>query len=142
MNIGSVLGQLSTPLMGWYDGGKHALEAVNDALRLELVREGVQVVLIEPGAIRSPIWEKAREDMERHEGSAYADSYRRWGQLTRALDPLFSSPEAVARRWRPPSRPSGHRRYYVGLGTPVVPWLYRLAPPALRDPVLRLVHLL
>ena len=68
VNIGSVLGQLSTPLMGWYDGGKHALEAVNDALRLELVREGVQVVLIEPGAIRTPIWDKAREDMERHEG--------------------------------------------------------------------------
>ena len=139
VNIGSVLGQLSTPLMGWYDGSKHALEALTDALRMELAAEGIKVVLVEPGAIRTPIYAKAREEMADRESTRYAPAYRRWSELTRLAEPLFTSPDAVAEtvvRALDAKRP--HQRYYVGLGAPLAPWLYRVTPPVVRDAALRL----
>jgi len=136
--IGSILGQMSTPLMGWYDGAKHALEALTDALRMEVAATGVRVVLVEPGAIRTPIYAKAREEMAGYQSSDAAAAYRRWSELTRLFEPLFTSPESVARivvRALDADRP--HRRYYVGLGAPLAPLLYNLAPPFVRDAALR-----
>lgn len=138
VNIGSVLGQLSTPLMGWYDGSKHALEALTDALRMEVAAEGVRVVLVEPGAIRTPVYGKARAELSDHDDSRYAASYVRFGQLTRTMEPLFTSPDAVGRtvaRALDAKRP--HQRYYVGLGAPLAPWMYRVTPPIVRDAILR-----
>lgn len=138
VNIGSILGQMSTPLMGWYDGAKHALEALTDALRMEVASTGVRVVLVEPGAIRTPIYAKAREEMAGHEPSDATPAYRRWSELTRLAEPLFTSPDAVGRtvvRALDADRP--HRRYYVGLGAPILPLLNRLAPPVVRDAGLR-----
>ncbi len=51
VNISSIAGKISMPLGGWYNASKHALEAYSDALRLEVGRYGIKVVLIEPGAI-------------------------------------------------------------------------------------------
>ena len=138
VNVGSVLGQMSTPLMGWYNGSKHALEALNDALRMELAAEGVHVVLVEPGAIRTPVYAKAREEMASIPASRYTMAYRRWSELTRTLEPLFTKPEAVARTVADSLEAKRPRsRYYVGLGAPLAPWLYKTAPPALRDFALR-----
>lgn len=62
--VGSIAGRVSTPLLGPYAASKHALRAVADALREELRPWDMPVSLIEPGAVRTPIWAKAR---------AYAD---------------------------------------------------------------------
>ncbi|MFZ9281674.1 MAG: SDR family NAD(P)-dependent oxidoreductase [Prochlorococcaceae cyanobacterium] len=51
VNVSSIAGRWVSPGSGWYGASKHALEAISDALRLELHRFGVQVVLIEPGLI-------------------------------------------------------------------------------------------
>ncbi len=75
VNISSVLGRVSLPLAGWYGGAKHALEALSDALRIEVARDGVQVVLVEPGRIDTGIWDRSREDIERRAGSRYEHSY-------------------------------------------------------------------
>jgi NAD(P)-dependent dehydrogenase (short-subunit alcohol dehydrogenase family) len=61
LNISSVAGRLSTPLMGWYCASKHALEAVTDALRIEVEPDGVRVVLVEPGMFGTDIWSAAKE---------------------------------------------------------------------------------
>ncbi len=53
INIGSISGKLSTPVNGTYSATKFALEALSDALRLELAPFGIQVVLIEPGSIKT-----------------------------------------------------------------------------------------
>ena len=53
VNVSSVAGRMSTPLMGWYCASKHALEAVTDALRMEVEADGVRVVLIDPKAVGS-----------------------------------------------------------------------------------------
>lgn len=70
INISSVSGRISTPLTGCYAASKHALEAVSDALRVELGIFGIEVVAIEPGPIRTPIWSKAQSD-PRYVGSDY-----------------------------------------------------------------------
>lgn len=53
LNIGSAGGRVTTYLGGWYHAGKYALESVSDSMRMELRRFGVDVVLIEPGGVRS-----------------------------------------------------------------------------------------
>lgn len=60
INVSSVAGRLSTPLMGWYCASKHALEAVTDALRVEVEPDGVRVVLVEPGMFGTDIWSSAK----------------------------------------------------------------------------------
>ena len=59
VNIGSISGKLVSPLLGAYGASKHAMEALTDALRMELQPWGILVSIIEPGATRTPIWEKS-----------------------------------------------------------------------------------
>ena len=59
--IGSETGRMTPPLMGPYSASKHALEAVANALRMELYPTGVRVSILEPGSVRSEIWRKADE---------------------------------------------------------------------------------
>ncbi len=59
INMGSIAGRAAMPLMGPYAASKFALEAITDALRLEVQQWGIQLSIIEPGAIATPIWEKS-----------------------------------------------------------------------------------
>ncbi len=61
VNMGSITGEISTPLFGAYSASKFALRAMNNALRLELRPEGIHVSLIVPGTIQSEIWRKEKE---------------------------------------------------------------------------------
>jgi NAD(P)-dependent dehydrogenase (short-subunit alcohol dehydrogenase family) len=64
VNIGSIAGRITTPLMSPYCASKHAVEAVTDALRLELKPFGIEVSLIEPGVVATPIWDKGTAQMQ------------------------------------------------------------------------------
>jgi NAD(P)-dependent dehydrogenase (short-subunit alcohol dehydrogenase family) len=57
VNIGSISGRSALPLTGAYAASKFALEALTDALRVELMPAGIEVSIIEPGVIATPIWE-------------------------------------------------------------------------------------
>ncbi len=59
INIGSISGKRSYPFVAPYTSSKHALEGFSDALRRELLIHDVDVILIQPGPIRTPIWDKA-----------------------------------------------------------------------------------
>jgi NAD(P)-dependent dehydrogenase (short-subunit alcohol dehydrogenase family) len=63
VNIGSIAGRVGQPLLAPYCASKHAMEAISDAMRLELKGQGIQTSLIEPGAIQSDIWRKAEEEV-------------------------------------------------------------------------------
>lgn len=58
VNISSVAGRMAPPFIGAYCASKYGLEGYSDSLRRELIRFGIDVVLIEPGAVKTPIWEK------------------------------------------------------------------------------------
>jgi NAD(P)-dependent dehydrogenase (short-subunit alcohol dehydrogenase family) len=49
------------PLLGAYHASKFALEAISDTLRRELLAQGVDVIVIEPGTVKTPIWRKGEE---------------------------------------------------------------------------------
>jgi NAD(P)-dependent dehydrogenase (short-subunit alcohol dehydrogenase family) len=63
--VSSVGGKVSTPFIAPYAASKHAIEAVGDALRVELGTSKVRVALVEPGSVATPIWDKALEDTAR-----------------------------------------------------------------------------
>jgi NAD(P)-dependent dehydrogenase (short-subunit alcohol dehydrogenase family) len=61
VTTGSLGGRLAQPMVAPYCASKHALEALHDALRIELRPWGIGVSLLEPGAVRTPIWNKGLE---------------------------------------------------------------------------------
>jgi NAD(P)-dependent dehydrogenase (short-subunit alcohol dehydrogenase family) len=70
VNIGSVGGRNANPFMAPYCTSKFGLEGLSESLRRELLPFGVDVVVIAPGAVATPIWDKADET----DTSAYADT--------------------------------------------------------------------
>jgi NAD(P)-dependent dehydrogenase (short-subunit alcohol dehydrogenase family) len=62
VNMGSIAGRLATPFSSAYGASKFALEALTDALRLELAPWDISVSIIEPGAVATPIWEKGMKN--------------------------------------------------------------------------------
>src|SRR5680860_1185304 len=97
----SVLGLVSAPYRGAYCASKFAVEALVDALRMELATTGIRIVLIEPGPIASRFLEHALEAYRRNidlEGSAHREIYRtRIARLEQGGDQAFKlGPEAVA----------------------------------------------
>jgi len=61
INVTSVSGKITYPNLGAYAASKYALEAISDALRVEVAPFGIKVVVVEPGASATPIWKTAKE---------------------------------------------------------------------------------
>jgi NAD(P)-dependent dehydrogenase (short-subunit alcohol dehydrogenase family) len=62
--VSSIGGRVATPFLAPYAASKHAIEAIGDALRVELRSSNIQVALLEPGSVATPIWDKARADAD------------------------------------------------------------------------------
>jgi NAD(P)-dependent dehydrogenase (short-subunit alcohol dehydrogenase family) len=75
VNVSSIYGLTTTPLSGWYQAAKHALEAASDALRVEVARDGIEVVLIEPGGFKTGIWDELDTNIAHRAESNYAGGY-------------------------------------------------------------------
>lgn len=65
VNIGSIAGRSVAPMVGPYCASKHAVEALTDGLRLELFDAGIEVSVVAPGAVKTPIWAKGIGMLER-----------------------------------------------------------------------------
>jgi NAD(P)-dependent dehydrogenase (short-subunit alcohol dehydrogenase family) len=99
INISSIAGRLSTPVNGPYSATKFAVEALSDALRLELAPFGIQVVVIEPGSIKTRFDDTARacgEKIISNPGSPYLPLYQKSEQFAAAMVSRQSGPEAVS----------------------------------------------
>jgi len=82
VNISSVSGRLVVPFLGAYAGSKHAVEAISDAMRRELLPYGVDVIVVEPGAVKTPIWDKAEaEDVSQYADTDYAEILRKFQEV-------------------------------------------------------------
>jgi NAD(P)-dependent dehydrogenase (short-subunit alcohol dehydrogenase family) len=140
VNVSSIYGRTTTPLTGWYQGAKHALEALSDALRMEVAGAGIRVVLVEPGGFKTGIWEDQERDVERRAGSRYEGAYRRSLTATRLSQPVMGDPGRVARviagaignRW-------ARSRYLVGYDALAIATWSRLTPTELKDRLTRIV---
>ncbi|HTN81367.1 MAG TPA: SDR family oxidoreductase [Acidimicrobiales bacterium] len=141
VNVSSIAGLATMPFAGHYTGAKHALEALSDALRVEVASDGVKVVLVEPGGFKTGIWEEFQRDVDRREaeGSRHGAAYRRSLQSQRLMEPMMGDPQLCARviAGALASR-SPRSRYLVGLDAQAILLAQRLTPTFVKDRVLRI----
>jgi NAD(P)-dependent dehydrogenase (short-subunit alcohol dehydrogenase family) len=79
--ISSVGGTTATPFMGPYNASKFAIEGFSDSLRRELLPLGIDVIVVAPGAVATPIWDKADAlDVSRYDNTPYAGALGRLKQ--------------------------------------------------------------
>jgi len=147
VNMGSIAGRGTIPMMGPYSASKHALEALTDALRLELYPWGIEVSIIEPGAIATPIWDKSMQtsvDVEsempadgRHLYEAAARSVRESvGQAAARAIPADAVVKVVLHALTA-KRPN--TRYLVGRDAKLRAVMLRWLPDRLQDWILKKV---
>ena len=144
VHVGSVLGRLATPMVGSYCASKFAVEALADALRIELRGSGIWVALVEPGAILSRFRKNAAEALDRSVdraqsgfGDVYAHEIERRRRQIKKPDLFTRPPEEVARKIRHAlESPRPKRRYGVTLAAPLADLAARFIPQAWTDPVL------
>jgi NAD(P)-dependent dehydrogenase (short-subunit alcohol dehydrogenase family) len=85
VNMSSIGGRMALPLVGPYNASKFALEAISDSLRRELRGQGIEVVVIEPGAIKTPIWQKGNAAADEMLAGAPPEAERLYGPMIEAL---------------------------------------------------------
>jgi NAD(P)-dependent dehydrogenase (short-subunit alcohol dehydrogenase family) len=81
VNVGSIGGRVALPLLAPYNASKFALEGLSDSLRRELRAQGVDVVVIEPGGVKTPIWGKGNELADELTAQMPPEGERLYGRL-------------------------------------------------------------
>ena len=143
VNIGSISGRMATPVIGAYAASKFAVEALTDALRVEVQPWGIDVALIEPGAVATPIWEKSRvaglalrQALTPDEERLYADAISAVERAAARSASQAISPDAVVRAVAHAlTAPRPKTRYLVGTAARIQAIIARL-PDRLRDRLL------
>ena len=100
VNVGSTGGKIASPFIGAYAGTKHAVEGISDALRRELLLYGIDVILIEPGAVRTEIWDKGAAQAGRYTDTDYAEPLERFRRYAEGLAKSGYSTEEFGRHVR------------------------------------------
>jgi NAD(P)-dependent dehydrogenase (short-subunit alcohol dehydrogenase family) len=142
VNISSIGGRVALPMAGPYAASKFALEAISDSLRREVGRHGVDVIVVEPGGIKTPIWAKGGAKADEMRERMPEDAERLYGGLIRAV--RTESEKIATDRGLPPSavaeavgealtagRP--RTRYLVGRDAKARAALARVVPDRLLD---------
>ena len=138
VNISSIYGLTTTPFSGWYQASKHALEAASDALRIEVARDAVQVVLIEPGGVKTHIWDEMEADLAHRSHSNYETQYHQVLALLGPYRALMVGPEVVARAiGKALTARAPRARYLVGRDAQGIAATQSLVPTVVRDRVAR-----
>ena len=141
VNMGSIAGRAAMPLMGPYSASKFALEAITDALRLEVQQWGIQVVIVEPGAIATPIWDKSGQGAADLEAATPPELRTLYGAVVAGVRKVVQeaakraiSPDAVAKvveEALTAVRPK--TRYLVGTDAKFRALMVKLLPDRLSD---------
>ncbi|MFL5945417.1 MAG: SDR family oxidoreductase [Gaiellaceae bacterium] len=140
--VGSIAGRSALPFLGAYAASKHALEALADTWRVELRPFGIQVSLVEPGTIRTPIWTKSAaladslaNGAQPQLGELYGERVAAFGRVAAergakggSVDAVVEAVESALTRERP------RTRRLVGRDAKIRSGIERL-PDRLRDSV-------
>jgi len=138
VNVSSIYGRATTPLTGWYQGSKHALEGVSDALRAEVAADGIKVVLVEPGFVRTGIWAEVDDELRGRTDTDFGPSYQRLLANTRLAAPFMTDPDRVAAVIADAvTGRSPRARYLVGCDAQAIAGLRTWVPTRVWDKVAR-----
>jgi NAD(P)-dependent dehydrogenase (short-subunit alcohol dehydrogenase family) len=115
VNISSVSGRLAVPFLGAYAASKFALEGYSDSLRRELMLFGVKVIIIEPGAVVTPIWDKAEGVVvQQFPNTPYDRSLRLFAEQAMKEAKTGFPPKKVGQLiWRVLTAPRPRARYAI-----------------------------
>lgn len=120
--ISSVAGKNGNPLTPAYAASKHALEGLSESLRRELMLFGIDVIIVAPGPVRTPIWSKGQEavDTDNYKNSPYLPALQKVSAYMKHLDSIGLPPEKIA------------ERVYQALTLPHPKVRYQIAPDPVR----------
>ncbi|WP_429970426.1 oxidoreductase [Fructilactobacillus sp. Tb1] len=140
INISSMAGRFSSPMAGWYFASKHTVETLSDSLRMEMKRFGIEVVLIEPGVIKSS-WEgiAMKHLQEASQGTDYA---KQAAEMKQKMDKIYASklasqPVLIAKTIQK-AIASRHpkARYLIGFMAKPTVWMNAILPTWLMDKII------
>jgi NAD(P)-dependent dehydrogenase (short-subunit alcohol dehydrogenase family) len=147
VNMGSIAGLSTMPLMGPYSASKFALEAITDALRLEVQQWGIQVSIVEPGAIATPIWTKSATEAAERETAIETELRILYQPVVDAVRKVVGeaskraiSPDAVAKVVEDAlTAPTPKTRYLVGTDAKLRALMVKLLPDRISDKLLTMI---
>jgi NAD(P)-dependent dehydrogenase (short-subunit alcohol dehydrogenase family) len=134
--IASIGGRIASPFMSPYNTSKFAIEALGESLRQEVAPWDIDVVVVEPGSIDTPIWTKGAETIEEQEAKLTPAAKRLYGKQLKRMDEVLSEtasrgipPEKVARVIHTAiSSEKPKHRYLVGRDAKIAARLKRTLP--------------
>jgi NAD(P)-dependent dehydrogenase (short-subunit alcohol dehydrogenase family) len=145
VNMGSISGKAAPPYLGAYSASKFALESITDVLRMELSRWSIDVSIIEPDSVATPLWGKmlaTASEMGKHLPAAVRKLYEQdlasMSTASLRMDKTGMSVDQVVRAVRhalTARRPK--TRYPVGTRTHLAFWAARNLPDRTRDSFMR-----
>ncbi|MCH4887099.1 oxidoreductase [Acidaminobacter sp. JC074] len=135
VNISSIGGKIGEPHGAWYHAAKFAVEGMSDSLRMELAEFGIDVIIIEPGSIKTEWGGIAVENMLKVSGhTAYGNLTRKHADMLNRFGGRGSEPSVIGKtivKAVTSRRPK--TRYCVGTGGPMMLWMRRLLSDRMFD---------
>ena len=132
VNVGSVVGRVVLPFGGWYHVSKYSVEALSDALRMELKPFGIDVALIEPGGINTEWGHIAADHLEEScKDTPYAASAQKEARLMHIAysSKYLARPTCVSRAiGKAVTARHPRHRYHPGTGSRFLLWLHAILP--------------
>ena len=141
VNISSMGGKIWTKFGGWYHATKYAVEGLSDCLRMELKPFGIDVIIVEPGGIKTDWGIIAAQNLKKTSaGGAYAEMANRAadGMIQNYSGKMLSKPELIAKTVRKAVTARRPRtRYLIGFGAKPMVWTHRIFGDRVFDWVIR-----
>jgi len=141
INISSIAGRMVFYFGGWYHVSKYAVEALSDALRMEVQPFGIDVVLIEPGGIKTNWGIIAAEHLSASSaGTVYEDAANHEAEILRKAysNDILSSPSVISKRIsRAVHARKPRARYTVGFGSSTSKFFHSVLPTRWWDALMR-----
>lgn len=138
INISSSAGKNGNPFLGAYAASKHALEGLSESLRRELMLYGIDVIIVGPGAVATPIWDKANEvNLSTHQNTDYFEAAKDFQKYAVRLGKNGYPPEKVGKVVLQALTAAKPRvRYAVVPGNPITKFIRGLLPKRVIDRII------
>ncbi len=138
VNISSTGGKNGGPFLGAYSASKHGLEGFSESLRRELMLYGIDVIIVAPGAVATPIWDKADDvSLSAYANTDYIESARRVQEYMVRMGRKGLPPEKIGEVvWQALTTPRPRVRYAVAPGNALLRTIQDLLPRRFVDRVI------